>query len=155
MAYSSLSDLALLLPTPDIAQLTDDPTYSGGILSGGGMTINASVVTEVVSVADAIIDSYVRGRYTVPFVTVPAEIRDASRGLAIAGLFERRPSMTAGVPEPVKDKKKEVMEWLKGVRDGKNILNTGTASSLSAGYFKSNKDSDSKTFTSDILDTYA
>jgi phage gp36-like protein len=146
MAYSSLSDIALTLPSLDIAQLTDDT---------GGLTINAACVTEVVSVADAIIDSMVRGRYSVPFLTVPAEIRDASRGLAIAGLFERRPTMTAGVPEPVKEKKAEIIDWLKGVRDGKNILNTGTASSLSAGFFKSNKDEDSKTFTSDILDTYA
>jgi len=144
--YCTSGDLALLVPSTVLAQLTDDT---------GGLTIGAAALTRSINAADAFIDSYMRGRHTVPFTTVPDEIRDCSASIALANLYERRPSMLeTGIPTTIAEKKKEYIRWLEGVRDGKNIINVTLGTDIAQGFFKSSKTSDDLVFSSDTLDTY-
>ena len=68
-AYSTQADIEKRIPSADLADLTDD--------TGGGV-VNTVNVDEAIALADALINSYLRGKHEVPFATAPDIIREAS-----------------------------------------------------------------------------
>jgi phage gp36-like protein len=78
-------------------------------------TVNLAPVAQAIADADAIIDSFLRKRHSVPLSPVPQVITRASCVLA------RYELSIGGDREPatqVKDDRKETMDWLKKIADG-------------------------------------
>ena len=78
--YSTLDDLRKLVPEEVLVQLTDDE-YLG--------TVNQARVDEAIAQADAEVDSYCGGRYSVPFSTVPEIAKKLSVDIAVYNLYSR------------------------------------------------------------------
>lgn len=113
MAYSTQDDILEQIDEAVLIQLTDPD----------GAAIDADVVTRAIEDADATIDSYCQGRYTVPLSPVPDKIRQISVDIAIYNLFSRRGD---AAPEVRKDRHKEAVRFLERVSDGKIKLGAAT-----------------------------
>ncbi|MFH2012514.1 MAG: DUF1320 domain-containing protein [Pseudomonadota bacterium] len=81
MSYSTQDDIKKQLPEADLINLSDDDT--DGVADAG-------VVDEAIADADAEIDSYLSGRYTLPFSPVPERIKQLSVDIAIWNLYSRK-----------------------------------------------------------------
>ena len=79
--YSTLTDIKKLIPEDTVIQLTDDEN-TGAVVE--------SRVTEAIAQADAEIDSYCGGKYSVPFTTVPDIVKKISVDIAIYNLYSRK-----------------------------------------------------------------
>ncbi len=148
MAYSTLSDIEKRIPPDDVAQLTDD---------SAGTVTDAAIVTEQIALADALINSYLRGKHTVPLAVVPPLVREWSVSLAIWNLYKRR--LHLAIPETLRVDYDETIRQLKAVRDNKLMIDDADSEANTAGYYKNSKTGDSRIFTqndtqSGILDKY-
>jgi len=88
-----------------------------------GAEIDENVVTRAIEDADATIDAYCQGRYTIPLSPVPDKIRQISVDITIYNLFSRRGDTAH---ETRKDRHKEAIRFLEAVRDGKIRLGAAT-----------------------------
>ncbi len=89
--YCTLHDLIVYAPPEILEQTTDDP---------GLEQINHDMITYVITQASDLIDSYIRGRYTVPIVApYPAMIQDLCARISVYYLYKRQ--LTRTLPEPV------------------------------------------------------
>ena len=107
MAYSSYEDLIRTSSENDVIELTDDNCDGSA---------DTDVVTEAISKADALIDSYVSGRYRVPLSPVPTVIGDISAQLAIHFLWERRHRQN--MPQSLMEIYKNLIARLKQIHEG-------------------------------------
>jgi len=114
MAYSTKDDVLDQLDEETLIQLTDD--------DNAGLVDNDKV-TRAIADADATVDAYCQGRYTVPLDPVPNKIRQVSVDIAIYNLYSRRDDTA---PETRKDRHKEAIRFLEKVADGKIDLGTAT-----------------------------
>jgi phage gp36-like protein len=121
MAYSTKTDILEQLDEAILVQLTDDE--STGL-------VNDDRVTRAIASADAAIDSYCQGRFTVPLSPIPDKIRDVSVDLAIYNLYSRREDTT---PETRKDRYKEGIRFLEKVAEGKINLGAATPAPVTTG----------------------
>ncbi|WP_315742830.1 MULTISPECIES: DUF1320 domain-containing protein [unclassified Bradyrhizobium] len=76
MSYAAQSDLVARYGTPMLIDLTDRADTPAG-------TIDAAVVTQALADADAAIDGYLLGRYTLPLATTPALLKDLAAPIAV------------------------------------------------------------------------
>lgn len=130
MAYSDLDDIKKRLSAENIAQLTDDPSETNGTV------INTGRVTEAISLADALIDSYLRGKHVTPLtlVPIPSIVRDWSVTLALVNLYKRRINLQ--IPETLETGAKEARSQLKDVRNNKLMIDDPSSTANTAGYYK-------------------
>lgn len=141
MAYCTLTDIEKQLPPEDVIGLTDD--------DGNGVA-DEGIVEQAIADADALIDAYCSGRYSVPFSTVPAMIRACSVDIAIFHLYARR----RGVTEKREKRKEEAIRFLKDVSAGKAGLGADAPeASTDAGPEASRSESE-RIFTRDTLENY-
>jgi len=113
MPYSIQDDILEQIDESILIRLTDP----------SGAAIDDGVVTRAIEDADATIDSYCQGRYTVPLSPVPDKIRQVSVDIAMYNLFSRRGD---AAPEVRKDRHKEAIRFLERVADGKITLGAAT-----------------------------
>lgn len=142
MAYSTLADLKKAIPEANLVQLTDDEDRG---------SVNESRVTQAIQDADDLIDTYLRGKHTVPLATVPPIIRRYSCVLAIYYLYARRlqdPTEAMGAMY------KEAIRFLESVRDGKTQINDADSSANTGGAFLTNKATCDREYTSAKWGTY-
>jgi len=109
MSYSLKADILKEISEEDLIGLTDD--------EGDGI-VNDDRVTAAIARADAIIDSYCGQVEAVPFVTVPAVIKQHSITIAIYFLYSRR----SIAPEVRKDNYKDALKHLQDIATGKAAL---------------------------------
>jgi phage gp36-like protein len=141
MAYSTQADILLRLSSATLGQLTDD--------TGAG-AVQAATVTRAIADADAVIDSYIRGKNTTGNTDVA--VRLYSVNLAIYNLYTRRnPDI---IPEGITAGREDAMAWLKAVRDNKVLIDDSTSAANTSSFIQVNKTSSNKVFTSTVLDTY-
>ncbi|WP_316191305.1 MULTISPECIES: DUF1320 domain-containing protein [unclassified Bradyrhizobium] len=76
MSYASQSDLVSRYGTPMLIDLTDRAEPPAGV-------IDAAVVSQALADADAAIDGYLLGRYTLPLATTPPLLRDLAVPIAV------------------------------------------------------------------------
>ncbi len=81
MAYSVEADIKKQLDPALLVQLADDD--NDGVADSG-------VISQAIADADAELDSYLSGRYTVPLSPVPALVKKLSVDVAIWNLYSRR-----------------------------------------------------------------
>ena len=112
MAYSTRDDIKSKFPEDRLIELTDD--------ENDGSQVDARIDEAIVR-ADAKIDSYLRGRYTVPLVlTDPNDlimIRDISTELAIYELYKRRGDFLLR-SDKIKDRYNDAIKDLKNIQAG-------------------------------------
>lgn len=85
MSYCTQTDLIERYGSQLLVDLTDRAEVATG-------TIDADAVTRAISEADALIDGYVKGRYVLPFATVPDPLGTISRAIAIYTLHVYEPN---------------------------------------------------------------
>ena len=143
MAYCATADLKDALGEAKLIQLTDDESQ---------LAIHDGRVTKAIAAADTLIDSYLRGKHTVPLSPVPDRIRQMSVDLTIWHLYKRRRDQD--MPEDLQKDYDRQVRFLEGLRDGKNLLDTPAAPANTGAIFKTNKTSDSRVFTEETLKVY-
>ncbi len=114
MAYCIQDDILNQLEESALIELTDDENT--------GAVVDA-VVARAITDADATIDAYCQGRYSVPLSPVPEKIRQVSVDIAIYNLYSRRGDV---VPEVRKDRYREAVRFLEKVAEGKITLGAAT-----------------------------
>ena len=121
MAYSTKSDILEQLDEAILIQLTDDD---------GIGAVDDAKVTRAIADADATIDAYCQGRYSIPLDPVPGKMRQVSVDLAVYNLYSRRGD---AAPETRKDRHKEAIRFLEKVSEGKISLGASTPSPETTG----------------------
>ena len=137
MAYSTQTDIEKMLPASDVVDLTDD--------EGTGAQV-AARVSEAITQADAEIDSYCGGRFTVPFTTVPDIVKKCSVDIAIYNLYSRR---VESIPDTRSERYRNAIRQLEGIAKG--IISIGEdpepTASTGASYAECNKTESDRIFT--------
>ena len=138
MAYLSFTEFKAHLQDSDIRELSDDAF---------GENIDKSLVTEILTTASDVCDSYIMVVYTTPVSSDPIHrsLRRATAGIATYLLHVRR-SWT--VTESVKQEYDECIEWLERVGEGKAEIPGATGRGGDSGsYFTA----DDQIFTRDSM----
>jgi len=107
VAYCVLADIQKILPEDSLIQLTDDENAGA---------VNALRVSEAIAQADAEIDAYLGGKYTVPMTTVPDIVKKCSVDMAIYHLYSRR---AEEIPRTRDDRYKRAIKVLEDIVSGK------------------------------------
>lgn len=143
MAYSTLTDITKLIPEESVRQLTDDE---------GLGEVNQARVAEAIAQADAEIDSYCCGRYTVPFASVPDVVRKLSADIAIYNLYSRK---VEEIPSARAERYKGAIRLLDGIARGLIGLGVAPAPAAAAdGGTECNQTMDDRVFTKEKLEGY-
>lgn len=109
MAYSAESDFLKRIKKSELDKLT-------AVSAGDGLTA-AGILSESISTADSMIDSYLSSQIsTLPLDTVPKIITQASVDIAIYHLHSR--IQYIDIPEWVKTRYDTTIAWLKDVARG-------------------------------------
>ena len=148
--YSSATDIKRLISEATLLQLCDDDNV-GAIVESPSNTAYLNIVAAIEQ-ADALINTYIGGRYTVPVTLVPLPqiLRDASGNLAVCNLFDRRREMD--VPEGVERRRKSILQLLKDIAAGTaEIAELSTSASVA---IHTNKTAADRMFTDTLLNTF-
>ncbi len=105
MAYCSPSDLLNMISSEELTELTAD----------SGDMPNELVVEEAIARADAEIDTYLGGRYSVPVTPVPPRLKALSVDMAIYHLYSRR----SVIPAVRREKYEAARAFLEAVAAGR------------------------------------
>jgi len=122
MSYCTLDDLKKLLPEEKIIQLTDDENRKPASINPADPLHAAMIgrIDEAIATADAEIDGYCAGRYSVPFFPVPPVVKGLSIEIAAYYLYKRRT-----VPEVIEKAYDKAVARLKDISRG--VLTLGVA----------------------------
>ncbi|HBE44269.1 MAG TPA: DUF1320 domain-containing protein [Deltaproteobacteria bacterium] len=144
MSYCTIDDIKRMLPEQDIIMLTNDASTG---------TVDMDVVADAIAYADQLIDGYLRGRYTLPLSTVPSFLKKLSIDLVIFYLYGRRPEIEN---ENIGKKYTNTLKILEQIQAGKITLGDAVSGEdlPGPGEYKSNKTSDDRIFSKDVLDGY-
>uniref|UniRef100_A0A6M3J8H6 DUF1320 domain-containing protein n=1 Tax=viral metagenome TaxID=1070528 RepID=A0A6M3J8H6_9ZZZZ len=105
MAYCTQADLEDRVSEDELIQMTDDDDTG---------SVDATRVTNAIADADAEIDSYCAGRYSVPFATVPRIVRKFAVDMAVYHLASRR----RGVTEDQQERYRRAIRFFEDVSKG-------------------------------------
>jgi len=118
MSYCTTTDLITFFGRRELVELTDHD---------GIGDIDNAVVAKMIALADAEIDAQLRARYEVPVTPVPAILTAKACDIARYHLYDYR------VTEPVAQRYKDALAWLREVRDGKIDLGVATPTPTASG----------------------
>ena len=113
--YCTQADILEQLQESDLIALTDD---------AGSGDADETVLARAIEDAEAEIDSYCGGNYTVPFSPIPKMIRKIAVDMTIYNLFSRR----QGAPEDRKQRYDASVKFLVNVSKGLIALGTSEIS---------------------------
>ena len=142
MPYSSQTDIEQRLTAQVVASLTDD---------SGGSSLDSAKLVDVISDADSLINSYLRSRYSVPFVTdVPKLVVRLSADLAIYFLFQRK--YDTDMPETIRFRYTDAVKTLESIQSGRMHLDDVPASESEVpAQVMTNKTAEDRMFTKQLL----
>ena len=143
MAYSVQADVLKLMSKDSLIHLSNDSEYAD--------VIDTDNLTQAIADADALINDYLRARYTVALTSVPDTVKKISIDLAIFNLWSRRPETV--MPESVILRKTDALQYLKDVQAGKVMLET-TERGSDPRYYVPSKVTTDQEFTDAELDTF-
>ena len=145
MPYSNDDDLLNEFSLADLSRLTGNTN---------GTAINPVRTATARANADAIIDSYLHGRYATPFIgTINPLIRKLSVDLTVANLYDQVYS-NSSVPSTVTWRKINAVKMLKDLQAGTVTLSTATAGTNAPPPLISNKSEGERLFGEDVLDCF-
>lgn len=108
MAYVTQAELIDRFGSDELLQVADRDNDS---------SVDSEVTDAAIADADAMIDSYCRNRYTVPFDPIPGEIRKVAADIARYNLWDDQAS------EEVERRYNHAVTWLKDVSAGRARVN--------------------------------
>lgn len=114
MAYCTQANILERIEAAALIQLTDE--------DGAGV-VDTDKVAAAIADADATIDAYCQGRYTIPLSPVPAKITQISVDIAVYNLYSRS---DMGMPDIRSERNKEAIRFLEKVAEGKITLGADT-----------------------------
>ncbi len=141
--YCTQADIQVLVQEATLAQLTDDSRTG---------VVDPTKVVGAVATADAVIDGFLLGRYTLPLVTVPTLIMAISRDLAIYELYSRR--LEGGIPEAVETRAENARTMLLQIQKGTVSLGVSSPDAQVGGNALVNKTEADRVFGPDTLAGY-
>ena len=143
MAYNDIDDLRKEINEDDLARLTGDID---------GLTVNEVRVTEALQKASEVIDTFLRGRFTVPMIEpIDPIIKCISIDLTFAYLYENAYA-TGSVPSTIVWRKIMTLKMLKDLRSGQYTLNPAyNQQGESQPQILSNKSGNERSFSSDQM----
>ena len=124
--YSVKADILEILPLQDLIELTDDIAPVD--------TVDDPTVVSAITRADNRINTYLRGKHTVPFTTVPPSVKDWSVTLAIFELYRRRVNLE--IPDVLRMDFDQTIKDLKLVQGGQLLIDDSTSIANTANYYK-------------------
>lgn len=131
MAYSVKADIQEILSDQELIELTDDVAPVD--------TIDDTKIVAAIDRADNQINTYLRGKASaIPIVPTPPRVKDWSVLLGIQNLYQRRVNLA--IPETIEKGIEDVITELKGVRDGKILIDDSTGPSNTASFYKGQGD---------------
>jgi len=139
--YCSQSDLEKRIDPQLLRALSDD--------DADGLADEA-VINAAIADADALIDTYLRARYAVPFDPVPEAVRSISAAVAIYFLLTRRREI---VPDEHQKRYESAVRLLDRLARGEIALDAGQASA-SSHLPQSTREADERTFDDDSLESF-
>jgi len=139
--YSSQSDLEKRLDPQLLRALSDD--------DADGLA-DTTVINAAVADADALIDTYLRPRYTVPFDPVPEAVRSISAAVAIYFLLTRHREI---VPAEHLKRYEAAIQLLDQLARGQIALDAGQPTS-SPHLPQSTREADERTFDAESLENF-
>lgn len=141
MAYSTNDDLYERMDEQLVVQLTDDANTG---------VVNQTVLEDKRSTCHELVNSYLRGQYTVPMDPAPKLLADVEADLLVDKLYSRRANMEK--PESVKDQHEQAMKTLQKIATG--IIKLEDQPDIQAGDIRTNKKSSDRKFTDSKLDQF-
>ncbi|MDA3844622.1 MAG: DUF1320 family protein [Candidatus Kapabacteria bacterium] len=143
MSYSDIDDLRKEINEDDLARLTGDID---------GLTVNETRVTAASEKAFDVINTYLRGRFTVPLIEpIDPIIKSISIDLTFAYLYEEAYA-TGSVPSTIVWRKIMTLKMLKDLRSGLYTLNPAyNQQGESQPQILSNKSISERSFSSDQM----
>lgn len=112
MPYCNLDEIKKLLPEETLIQLVDDENLKPAAITPSH-TAMIGRIDEAIATADAEIDGYCAGRYSVPFLPVPPVVKALSVEISIYYLYKRRT-----VPETIDNAYDRAVARLKDISKG-------------------------------------
>jgi phage gp36-like protein len=112
--YCTQANILARIDAATLVTLTDE---------AGAGEIDAAKVTAAIADADATIDAYCQGRYTVPLSPVPPKIVQVSVDIALFNLYSHS---DLDMPDVRKDRNKEAIRFLEAAAAGKVNLGAAT-----------------------------
>lgn len=147
MGYCTQAQLETIVGATLIQQLTDDE------LSGSGNAQIAVRVAKATLDASAVIDGFLRLRYTVPLASpVPALITKLSQDLSLFELHRRR-EHEVGMPAGILQAQQQALSQLKAMRDGDMDLGVEPPPAASSATYAL-ADSDDVLFSDETLEEF-
>lgn len=142
MAYSSDTDLQKEFSSSDLAKLSGDPS---------GSSVDSDRTTYARANADAMIDSYLFGRYNVPFNSpIDPIIRKLSVDLTVTNLYDYA-NHRSSIPNTIVWRKLNAIQLLRDIQRGFVSIATEDTSSAMDNAIISNKTEDDRHFSESML----
>ena len=147
MDYCTIDDIETHISTPTLIQLTSDD---------GQEVVDCAVATEAILFSSAIIDGYLRGRYTLPLNTHFPLLRILAIDLSVHRLYSRR--MRDTMPEVIENAYKNAIATLRDIQKGVISLQSESDTLETSGFnpeeYKTNKDIIDRLFGKQRLSEY-
>lgn len=145
--YCTLDDIEKHTSTPTLIQLTSDD---------GQKIVDKTVVEEALLYSSALIDGYLRGRYSLPLDICFPLLRVLAVDLSVYRLYSRR--MRNEMPEVIETAYKNAIATLRDIQKGVISLQSENDTFESAGFnaeeYKSNKSIIDKLFNKERMLEY-
>lgn len=141
MAYSTNDDLFERMDQQLVIQLTDDANTGN---------INQDVLDDKRATCHELVNSYLRGQYTVPMDPAPKLLADVEADLLVDKLYSRRANIEK--PESVKDTFNQAMDTLHKIAKG--VIKLEDQPDVQAGSFKTNKTAEDRKFGPSTWDDF-
>lgn len=147
MDYCTIDDIETQTSTPTLIQLTSDD---------GQEVVDRVVAQEAILYSSALIDGYLRGRYSLPLDTRFPLLRILAIDLSIHRLYTRR--MRDEMPEVIENNYKNAISTLKDIQKGVISLQSENDSFETAGFnaeeYKTNKEIIDRLFSKERMFEY-
>jgi len=122
MPYVTQTQIQTAIPAPILTDALDDDRDGAA---------DAGVLTAIIASADQAVDAFLSARYTVPFITVPTAVAEASFTFSCERIYDRRPG--ASEMNPWKARASFWRERLQKIGDNELPLNAGTTPAFNPG----------------------
>lgn len=142
------------LTSPTLTTVTLSPVLVSAIVDNEAIylvnAVEASVLKDCIAKADERINTFLRGRYALPFDSIPQYVRDKSAELAMCELYLRR----FGALEPAMlDRFNSIIADLVKIQKGVSTLDTATEA-LANDFVKFTTNEDTQEYTTERLAQY-
>lgn len=151
MSYSTLATVKKKIDERTLIQLLNDEVRDEAeinLLDPSDLVVVR--FEDAASAAQAEIDPYLIGRYTIPFVSTPRRIIDISDDLTIFNIYKRRGS----VPEGVRKDKEAAVKTLIEISKGNADLGIITEPQSLSNEITTNKTESDKIFNQDMWNKF-